>query len=77
MFRKTLTINSFSYPLTPVGWYRSRAKYMLWIVIGTLVMALGFAVRIPMHSNPTSIPIYTVQTLVRDLSQQHKMGLTQ
>jgi hypothetical protein len=39
---------------------------MLWVVIGTLMMALGFAVRIPMHSNPTSIPIYTVQTLVRD-----------
>lgn len=37
---------------------------MLWVVIGTLMMALGFAVRIPMHSNPTSIGVYTVQTLV-------------
>jgi hypothetical protein len=68
MFREPDSFNNFSCLLTPVGWYRSRAKYMLWIVIGTLMMALGFAVRIPMHSNPTAIPIYTVQTLVRDIS---------
>lgn len=73
MFRKTDAMNFCSYSLTPIGWFRSRAKYMLWIVIGTLMMALGFVVRIPMHSNATSIPIYTVQTLLRDLSEQDEI----
>jgi hypothetical protein len=45
--------------------YRARqGRYMLWTTIGSLVMTAGFIVRIPMHGDPTSIPIYTVQTLV-------------
>lgn len=51
--------------LTTPGYFRTaRGKYMLWTAIGSLMMTLGFIVRIPMNNDPTSIPIYTVQTLV-------------
>lgn len=42
---------------------------MLWTAIGSLMMTLGFIVRIPMNNDPTSIPIYTVQTLVSSRAQ--------
>lgn len=51
--------------LMTAGYFRTaRGKYMLWTAIGSLMMTLGFIVRIPMNNDPTSIPIYTVQTLV-------------
>lgn len=37
---------------------------MLWTVIGSILMAGGFAVRIKVHSDPTSIPIYAISNLV-------------
>lgn len=37
---------------------------MLWTVIGSVLMAAGFAVRIKVHSDPTSIPIYAISNLV-------------
>lgn len=37
---------------------------MLWTVIGSVLMAGGFAVRIKVHSDPTSIPIYAISNLV-------------
>jgi hypothetical protein len=37
---------------------------MLWVTIGTTVMAAGFAARIPMTNDPGSITTYIPQTLV-------------
>ncbi|RSH77014.1 uncharacterized protein EHS24_003955 [Apiotrichum porosum] len=45
-----------------------RQRYLLWVTVGAIMMALGMAVRIPVHNDPTSIPTYSVSTLLTLLS---------
>ncbi|WRT63495.1 uncharacterized protein IL334_000400 [Kwoniella shivajii] len=58
--------------LAAVFWARfflqGRHKYMLTLCIGTTTMALGFAVRIGLTSNPGSMGVYIVMTLFTLLS---------
>lgn len=46
--------------------WRSRShKWLLTLTIGTIFMAAGFYIRIPMTSQPGSLMIYILTTLVR------------
>ncbi|GMK56862.1 hypothetical protein CspeluHIS016_0307020 [Cutaneotrichosporon spelunceum] len=61
-FLLSVCLNIFFFRTKP------KPKYMLWVTIGTFTMAVGFACRIPMTADPSSLGIYIATTLFTLLS---------
>lgn len=60
-----LRLSDHSFPNPTTDFARMGKKFMLVLCLGTLAMTIGFAFRIVVHFNATSLGLYIIETLVR------------
>jgi hypothetical protein len=55
--------------IDPSGWFRQGKPRWLWpYIISLLMMTLGFLIRLPLSSDPSSLGAYIGQNMVCQLS---------